>query len=338
MNCLGRLAPILVPDPPATIIAYLFITVKISKETIFYTHLYNTKVAGLIRLISYFQSMNSKYLLAAFLSVFITLPCLGQSKSITPKGSLFIIGGGDRSPALVQSLISTARLGQKDYIVILPMSSAQPDSSYYYIKEDLQPATSAIIANLNFTRNNVTDNRWLDSLKHAKLIFITGGDQSRFMGVVLNTPVVDAIHYAYKNGATIAGTSAGAAVMSKQMITGNQLSADSSSSTFKMIHTNNVELKEGLGLLETVIIDQHFVVRSRYNRLISVLAKFPSYICIGIDEATAIIVQGKKITVAGESQVIVLSDPENLSVNNEIIKTNKVRFSIYTKGDQFRIR
>ncbi len=282
--------------------------------------------------------MNSKYLLSTFLSVSITLSCFGQSKSITPKGSLFIIGGGDRSPALIQSLISTAKLDKRDYIVVLPMSSSEPDSSYYYIKEDLRLATANIIANLNFTKNNVNDSKWLDSLKNAKLIFITGGDQSRFMNIVLHTPIADAIHYAFKNGATIAGTSAGAAVMSKEMITGNQLSSDSSSTTFKIIHTNNVELKEGLGLLEKVIIDQHFIVRSRYNRLISVLAKFPAYTCIGIDEATAIIVQGKKITVTGESQVIVLSDPENLSVNNEIIKMNKVRFSIYAKGDKFRIR
>ncbi len=268
--------------------------------------------------------------------VYLTSFC--QPKKTAPKGNLFIIGGGDRPPALVQSLISTANLGKKDYIVILPMSSAEPDSSYYYIKEDLKPATHNIIANLNFTKATVNDSKWLDSLKHAKLIFITGGDQSRFMGVVLNTPVVDAIHYVYKNGATVAGTSAGAAVMSKQMITGNQLSADSSSATFKIIHTNNVELKEGLGLLETVVIDQHFVVRSRYNRLISVFAKFPSYTCIGIDEATAIIVHGKKITVVGESQVIVLSDPKNLLIKKESIKINEIRFSLYTSGDTFQIK
>ena len=258
------------------------------------------------------------------ISLLVSLIINCQPKLTYSKGSLFIIGGVDRSPELIQSLISTAKLDTKDYIVILPMSSAKPDSSYYYIKEDLAKSTRNIIANLNFTKDKVNDNKWLDSLKHARLIFITGGDQSRFMNIVLHTPVVDAIHYAHKRGATIAGTSAGAAVMSKQMITGNQLSADSSSATFKIIHNNNVELTEGIGLLETIIIDQYFIVRSRYNRLISVLAKFPSYTCISIDEATAIIVQGKKITVAGESQVVVLSDPENLSVKKKIDKNEGV--------------
>ena len=99
-----------------------------------------------------------------------------------------------------------------------------------------------------------------------------------------------------------------------------------------------VEVKEGLGFINTAIIDQHFIVRSRYNRLISVLAMLPSYTCIGIDEATAIIVQGKKITVAGESQVVVLSDPEKLSIKKGLIKTKDLRFSIYTSGDVFWTR
>ena len=257
-----------------------------------------------------------------------------------PKGNLFIIGGGNRSPELIQTLIATAKLGTSDYIAILPMSGSEPDTSFFYIKADLKPATTNVIANLNFTKDNVHNSQWLDSLKHAKLIFITGGDQSRFMNIVLHTPVVDAIHYAYNNGATIAGTSAGAAVMSKQMITGNQLAGDSvNNEAFKIIHANNLELKEGLGLLTSVIIDQHFIVRSRYNRLITALAMFPKYTCIGIDEATAIIVQGKKVTVTGESQVVVLSDPKNLSVKKKgLIKIDALRFSLFTAGDSFKIK
>ena len=51
-----------------------------------------------------------------------------------PKGNLFIIGGGDRSPELIQTLISTAHLSVKDYIVVLPMATEEPDTAYYYIK------------------------------------------------------------------------------------------------------------------------------------------------------------------------------------------------------------
>ena len=72
-----------------------------------------------------------------------------------PKGNLFIIGGGDRTPQLIQKLISTAQLSAKDYIVVLPMATEEPDTAYYYIKTELEQACSNTIANLNFTKNIV---------------------------------------------------------------------------------------------------------------------------------------------------------------------------------------
>jgi len=223
--------------------------------------------------------------------------------------------------------------------VVLPMSSAEPDTSYFYFKKDIEGLCKNTIANLNFAADKVINSLWLDSLKHAKLIFITGGDQARFIKAVLHTPVYDAIHAAYNNGATIAGTSAGAEVMPHDMITGNQLGGDTAySETFKKITSGNIDIKEGLGLIDSTIIDQHFIKRSRYNRLISALAKYPSYPCIGIDESTAIIVTGKKVEVAGEGQVIVLSHPEGLVINNKgQIKWKDVKMAILTAGDEFNL-
>ena len=259
-----------------------------------------------------------------------------QVNLLVPKGNLFIIGGGDRTPELINALFKTAVLSSKDYIAVLPMSSEYADTSYYYIKADLETACTNTIANLNFTKDKLKDKKWIDSLKNARLIFITGGDQSRFMNLVLHSPVYGAIHYAYANGATIAGTSAGAAMMSKNMITGKELLGDTIYySTFRKLQQNNIDLQEGLGLIDSVILDQHFVARSRYNRLISAIAKFPGYTCIGIDEATAIIVHGNKVTVTGESQVVVMSDPQNLAIKDGLIKMSDLRFSIYTSGDVF---
>ena len=170
--------------------------------------------------------------------------------------------------SLLHSLIATAEMKQSDYVVVLPMSSEEPDTAYYYFKADLETVCKNTIVNFNFTKEKVNDKRWLDSLGKAKLVFITGGDQERFMNAVLNTPVYNAIHHAYKNGATIAGTSAGAAVMSKYMITGRELTDTAYHSTFRKIEDKNIELKEGLGLLANAIVDQHFVARSRYNRLL----------------------------------------------------------------------
>lgn len=283
--------------------------------------------------------MKFQFCFTAFFSLIICFTAYAQNGSNLPKGSLFIIGGGNRSPELVKKMIETAQLNKKDHIAILPMSGSEPDTSYLYIKEDLQPACSNIIANLNFTSANANDKAWLDSLRNAKLIFITGGDQSRFMKIVWNTAIYKAIHDAYKNGATIAGTSAGAAVMSRFMITGNQLLDTVYESTFNKLWDNNIEFADGLGLMTNAIIDQHFVARSRYNRIISAIAKHPELPCIGIDEGTAIIVHHNKITVSGESQVILFSHPKNIkTTKTNLLTLQDLHISIYADGDSFELK
>lgn len=269
----------------------------------------------------------------------LLIVCLVQAQQgVKPKGKLFIIGGGDRPPSLMQALVKTSGLSAKDYVVVLPMSSASPDRAYEYFKADLEPFCRNAIVNFNFTPERVNDQSWLDSLQKAKLIFITGGDQDRFMKSVQNTAVYQAIHRAYQQGATIGGTSAGAAVMSEHMITGHELQDTVYRSTFNKLRDKNIEFKQGLGLLTSAVIDQHFIVRSRYNRLLSALARFPSLNCIGIDEETAIIVDGSVATVTGERQVVVMKKPEEIkALETGLIKVKDMQFSIYTAGDSFQI-
>ncbi len=272
-----------------------------------------------------------KLLFAACL-LYSSFPLMAQ------KGSLFIIGGGTRSPELIQALVKTASMKAKDYIIVLPMATAEPDASFEAIKKQLAQASKNAIGNLNFTSGNVNDKKWLDSLTGARLIYIVGGDQTKFMKAVLNTPVYQAIHKAYQNGATIAGTSAGAAVMSKQMIIGKQLRDTVYKETFNKLWAENIQFEEGLGLLDSAIIDQHFLKRSRFNRLISALAAYPKYDCIGIDEGTAIIVHQQQVTIAGVSQVIRIAKPKNLKTTEKgLIKMEDMQFNLYTAGDQFML-
>jgi len=255
------------------------------------------------------------------------------------KGSLFIIGGGNRSDELMQKMLQTADLKSTDYIVVLPMASEVPDVGFETLSKQLKKLDNRTIRNFNFAKHDVNDKKWTDSLAHAKLIYILGGDQSRFMDVVLNTPVYDAIHKAYKSGSTIAGTSAGAAVMSKYMITGKQLLDTVYKETFNKLWNKNIEFSKGMGLLENTIIDQHFLKRNRYNRLISALAAHPNMVGIGIDESTAIIIHGSKATVTGESQVIRIANPQNLkSTDKGLLKFSKAEFGIFTTGDVIDIK
>lgn len=265
----------------------------------------------------------------------------GYAQNPLPKGSLFIIGGGVRSQKLINKMIETATFLPNDYIVVLPMASDEPDSSFKYIDLQFKAATDKKVIKLDFDSISVNDPEKLSLLYSAKLIYIPGGDQNRFMKAILHTKVYDAIHFAYQNGSTIAGTSAGAAVMSKYMITGKQLQGDTTyKETFDKLWKNNIEFKEGLGLLDSVIIDQHFIKRSRYNRLLSALEAKPNFDCIGIDESTALIIYQNTASVAGESQVIKFSNMETdgLTGDDKLIKFKDVKMSLFTNGDKFVIK
>ena len=273
------------------------------------------------------------------LFVIIILSVSFTMKAQKTNGKLFIIGGGIKSDKLMNQLITISNLKKKDYIVVLPMSSAQPDSAYIYFKEQIKKLTPNPIVMLNFDHETVNDKVWNDSLQHAKLIFISGGDQSKFMNVVRNTTISNAIHNAYENGSTIAGTSAGAAVMCEHMITGNQKLETKYTETFNNIRYDNLETAEGLGLVKNVIIDQHFLKRSRYNRLLSALIEFPNHTGIGIDESTAIIISNKKIEIIGESEVIVVKKPKGISKskNNNLVSIKSLKMAIYKEGQKFKI-
>ncbi len=268
---------------------------------------------------------------------FFSLPLQAQNKNA--EGKLFIIGGGHRSDDLMKQLVTTADFGPNDYIIVLPMASAEPDTGFLYVSRQLARHTKAAIRNFNFNQHDANDPQWTDSVAGARLIYILGGDQNRFMKSVLNTPVYAAIHAAYKRGATIAGTSAGAAVMSRYMITGRQLRDTVYKETFDKLWDSNIEFDEGLGLLQRTIIDQHFVRRSRYNRLLSALAAKPDYTCVGIDEGTALVVQGKKAWVAGDSQVLRFQlSKKGRQGNQDPLMLEGVQLDVYTEGHQLRIQ
>lgn len=255
------------------------------------------------------------------------------------KGQLFIIGGGTRPPAMIEKLVEISGINKKGYGVILPMSSAEPDSAVYYAKLQFTELGIDNITGINFSKDKPATQQQLDSLKNASMIYISGGDQNQFMDIVYNTHIEAAIKEAYIEGAVIAGTSAGAAVMSQRMITGNELKHQEYEETFRQIESDNLEISEGLGLIETAIIDQHFIKRSRYNRLLSAVIEYPEVLGIGIDESTAIIVKGDSAEVVGVSQVILLRNKDNSKVNQGgLLGAENLRMDVLLPGTKFSIK
>ncbi len=235
-------------------------------------------------------------------------------------------------------MIQETHLTDRGYAVILPMSSSEPDTSAFYAKQPFAEAGVQNVYGLICTKEEANSQEKADSVRHASLIYISGGDQTRFMDIVRGSKIEDAIREAYRNGAMIAGTSAGAAVMSEIMITGNQLKYPEYSSTFATIEQGNLETSRGLGLLTTAIVDQHFLARSRHNRLITAILEFPTMLGIGIDESTAILVKGNHAEVIGVSQVLVYSNAKKSArLKNGKFGAQGLRLSIYLPGEKFKI-
>lgn len=276
--------------------------------------------------------------ITAFLIVFCTVNSCSAQQNID-KGSLFIIGGGSRSVDMVMRIATESGIDKGGYAVILPMSSEEPDTSVFYAKKQFTELGYKNVYGLQFEKGEKPNQAKTDSIRNARLVYISGGDQSRFMDVVTGTDIEKAIHDAYANGSMVAGISAGAAVMSKVMITGNELKHPDYSSTFRNIEADNIETATGLGMLTTAIIDQHFVKRSRHNRLLSAVIEYPDMLSIGIDESTAILVKNGMAEVVGESQVLVFSNPKKSKVEkNGRLGARGLQLDIYLPGDTFEIK
>ena len=253
------------------------------------------------------------------------------------KGKLFIIGGGSRPDFLVDRMIKEAGLKSGETVAIFPHASEEQDSSFYYAKQQFEKRNLKAL-DCAFKKDEKLSPSKLDSLKTAKLIYIGGGDQVRFMEIINSNPEVkNLLKSAYQNGKMIAGTSAGAAVMSEVMITGNQLKYKDYENTFDNIEIKNVETKQGLGFIKTAVIDQHFVVRSRYNRLLSLMIENPTYKGIGIDEGTAILVKNGSAEVVGRAQVIVFKNPkQSKKLNGDKLGAKGITLDIYLNGEKFK--
>lgn len=282
-----------------------------------------------------------KKLLFFVISVIIAFSSCNHSGTATddsPAGKLFIIGGGKRPESLLNRMIDEAGLRKNGYAIVLPMASEEPDSAIFYGKKQLTDLGILNIEGIHFFPNQEVDKILTDSLKNASLIYISGGSQGRFMEIVAGTPIEEAIWQAYENGAVIAGTSAGAAVMSEFMITGNELRYPDYNATSMNIESQNIELLPGLGFVTTAIIDQHFVKRSRHNRLISVVIEHPDLLGIGIDEATAILVTGDTAEVVGDSQVLVFKNPlGSKHFYNDKLGARQLKLDVYLPGDKFKM-
>ncbi|OHX64466.1 cyanophycinase [Flammeovirga pacifica] len=273
--------------------------------------------------------MIKKHQFLLFIIGLISMSSFGQ-------GKLFIIGGGKRPPALIKRMTEEAKL-KEGYGIVLSMSSGEPDTSSYYGVLQFKELGFKNVSSMFYTTEQPPSATALDSIRNASLIYITGGDQNRFMKRIEQTGIYEAIHQCFDKGGMIAGTSAGAAVMSELMITGDERNYPDYDDTGRSIEKNNLIYGKGLGMMKNVIIDQHFIQRSRYNRLFTAVIEHPKMLGIGIDESTAILVHQNTFEVVGVSQVILVEKPKKIDSKDTKFSTEKISVSILKSGDKIKL-
>jgi len=249
-------------------------------------------------------------------------------------GYLFIIGGGERPDYLMLKLMSFAGEGEKN-VIIVPFASSEQEITGAFQKEQFMRLGATSCEVLLCEKEDIDKQENIDKLSKANIIFFSGGDQNILTEYLNGTGFLAKIKSIYKEGGVIGGTSAGAAVMSRVMITGKEKNINSGNQDFVQIEKENIITADGFGFLDNVIVDQHFIYRKRQNRLFSVLLDNPGFRGVGIDESTAIIVKpNNTFEVIGESNVLVF-EPVNLLVNKEMSPVFIIR--ILSSGDSYNL-
>ncbi|KXG77839.1 Cyanophycinase [Fervidicola ferrireducens] len=218
------------------------------------------------------------------------------------RGYLMIIGGAeDRSgdKEILKKFAEISGQGKANVTVITVASQDPKGVGEMYVEIFSQLGIGHVEALYIKSRSDANKESVAERIASSTGIFFTGGDQLRITSILGGTKAYHALERAYRQGVIIAGTSAGAAAMSDTMIIGG--AGDEAPKG------NTVSMAPGLGLLEEVVIDQHFAQRGRMARLLLAVAQNPFILGVGIDEDTAIIVHPDgNFWVIGSNTVTVL--------------------------------
>ncbi|MDZ4773484.1 MAG: cyanophycinase [Planctomycetota bacterium] len=243
-----------------------------------------------------------------------------------PKGVLIAVGGGGTTPEIIERALMQAG-GKSAAMLIVAQASSDPksgeESRTFWMEHgatnvsvlDVSDPVAALLA-----------------IEKAAFIWMPGGDQKRLLEALETAKLVDAIVKRFHEGAVVGGTSAGAAAMSKLMIMGGD-KAD-----LKSVKAGATQTTDGLGLWPEVILDQHFVQRQRFTRMLACVLDHPEAIGVGIDEKTAVVVSGRSFEVIGESTVLVVDARAAKRVaraDGELHSASDLKLHVLKRGDKF---
>jgi cyanophycinase len=266
---------------------------------------------------------------------------LGEEMPQSTKTAIMIIGGAEdkvHGREILHSFFNRSG-GTNAEIAIIPSASREPviiGERYRAIFTEMGAKQIEILDIRD--RDQCTNSPLQDYTEQCTGVFMTGGDQLRLCGLLADTPLMNRVRQRAQQGEiTLAGTSAGAAVMGHYMIAGGG-SGESPNRSL-------VDITTGLGIIPELLVDQHFHNRNRMGRLMSAIAAHPDRLGIGIDEDTCAIFEGDGLMqVIGKGSVTVI-DPTNLTHTNQSyagatdpLSICNLRVHILVYGDRYEIR
>jgi cyanophycinase len=233
-------------------------------------------------------------------------------------GPVVIIGGAEdkRRDRVILSTVVELAGGPEARLVVISTASSFGERAadrYGELFQDLGAAAAEGISPKS--REEANDPQLARTIGEATGVFLTGGNQVRLVSVIGGTRLEDALASAHDRGAVIAGTSAGASAVAAHMVAFGRSGA---SPKHRMIH-----LSAGLGLVDGVVVDQHFEQRGRWGRLLAAVALSPRLLGIGLDEDTAAIVNADRtLEVIGKGAVTIV-DGSQVTTDAHYIKGHR---------------
>jgi cyanophycinase len=213
-----------------------------------------------------------------------------------------IIGGAEdkrRDRVILSRFVDMAGGPDADIVVISTASSMGEEAAARYAEVLTELGAGAVSGLRPLTREQANGPDVLERMSSASGVFLTGGNQLRLVSVIGGTRLEDALASAHDRGAVIAGTSAGASAAAAHMVAFGRSGA---SPKHRMIH-----LAAGLGLVDGIVVDQHFEQRGRWGRLLAAVALSPGLLGIGLDEDTAaVIYPDRTLEVIGRGAVTIV--------------------------------
>jgi cyanophycinase len=261
-----------------------------------------------------------------------------SSSSQSTKNAILVIGGAEdkvHGKEILQTFCQ--RSGGTDALIgIVPCASREPaliGEKYYRLFNEMGAKEIQVLDIRE--RPGAEDAAYLDFVENCTGIFLTGGDQLRLCGLLADTPLMNRIvARAQRREISLAGTSAGAAIMGHHMISGG--------SSAECPNRALVDMAKGLDIIPGVLVDQHFYNRNRLARLLSAVCAHPELLGIGIDEDTCAMFESDgMIQVIGKGAVTIVDarsmtySNQAQAVGNQPLSLHNLKLHVLSYGDRY---